>query len=474
MNRTAGLPAFWVAAARKALWRAVLTVTGGLRVRDAAPLPDGPCVIVANHNSHADTAALIAALPARRRPAVAAAADYWFDAANGGLRAALSGTGLRPWACRALCGAFPVRRGGGGTADLQAARQLLAAGRDVVIYPEGSRSGDGSVGEFRHGAARLAVLAGVPLVPVGITGTRELLPARKAGVRGRRSAVTVHIGTPVPASTAVATAQSVAAVGPAVAVGSVAVAPPASRSWPAASACATEAAAATRPRPLPRDAISGMTAQARARVALLVAGNEAVSAPAQPGLAPADSRLRIRTERLAAAWHGVLLMAAWAFGEALSWPLLPEVALAVVCVAAPKAGIRLSLAAAAGSVAGGAAGYLLAAHGTIVPEPVTTARMHAAVAAQVTAHGAAAVLAQPLSGIPFKVYVAASGVYHVGLGRFLLESAQARGARILAFGLLATGIGACSVRWRRFYPAYLVLVAAVLLGGWSVVVTAWS
>lgn len=216
MKTGTGTAAFCAALARKALWRMIFTVTGGLRVRGVARLPDGPCVIVANHNSHADTAALIAALPARRRPAVAAAADYWFDAATSGsgLRAVLSGTGLRPWACQALCGAFAVRRGGGGTADLTEAAQLLAAGRDVVVYPEGSRSRDGSIGEFRHGAARLAVLSGTPLVPVGITGTRELLPASRTAVRRRRSAVTVRIGVPVHAGTA-AGAGSAAVTSPA-------------------------------------------------------------------------------------------------------------------------------------------------------------------------------------------------------------------------------------------------------------------
>jgi 1-acyl-sn-glycerol-3-phosphate acyltransferase len=193
------MAAFSGALARKALWRMVLTLTGGLRILGVPRLPDGPCVIVANHNSHADTAALIAALPARRRPAVAAAADYWFDAATSGPRAVLSGAGLRPWACQALCGAFPVRRGGGGTADLAEAARLLAAGRDVVIYPEGSRSRDGSIGEFRRGAARLAVLSGTPLVPIGITGTRELLPASGTGARRRRTTVTVRIGAPVQA-----------------------------------------------------------------------------------------------------------------------------------------------------------------------------------------------------------------------------------------------------------------------------------
>jgi membrane protein YqaA with SNARE-associated domain len=211
--------------------------------------------------------------------------------------------------------------------------------------------------------------------------------------------------------------------------------------------------------------VSGMTADARTRV---------VELATRPGATLTDSPARLGVERLAVAWYGALLMAAWAFGEALSWPLLPELALAVLCVAAPRAGIRLSLSAGAGSVAGGVAGYLLAAHGITLPEPVTTARMHAAVTAQVTAHGAAAVLAQPLSGIPFKVYVAASGARHAGLGRFLLYSAQARGARILGFGLAATVIGACARRWRRFYPAYLLLVAAVFAGGWSAVVAAWS
>jgi len=221
----------------------------------------------------------------------------------------------------------------------------------------------------------------------------------------------------------------------------------------------------------PGDEVSDATVEARARVVALAAGRAS-----DPGLTilARDSGWRVRVARFAGSRRALVLVAAWAFGEALSWPLLPELILAVLCVAAPKAGPRLATAAALGSVAGGAAGYLLAARGIILPEPLTTARMHAAVTAEVAARGAAAVHAQPLSGIPFKVYVATAGAHRVGLVRFIVASAQARGARILAAGMIMTIAAACAARLRRFYPAYLALLAIVFTGGLWAVVAAWS
>ena len=179
MNATTPGPLSPGAVSRAALWRLVLTATGGICTY--GPAPESPCVVVANHASHADTAALIAALPVRMRPAVAAAGDYWFE------------HGLRAWPAKALTGAFPVRRNGGGCADLLGARALLDEGRAVIVYPEGTRSVDGGMGRFHSGAARLAAHAGVPLVPAAISGTRALLP-KGGGVTPTR--VAVGFGTP--------------------------------------------------------------------------------------------------------------------------------------------------------------------------------------------------------------------------------------------------------------------------------------
>nr|WP_242436878.1 1-acyl-sn-glycerol-3-phosphate acyltransferase [Streptomyces sp. CB02488] len=111
---------------RRALWWTVLSLTGGVERRGR--LPRGGCVVVANHSSHADTAALLAALDARHGPAIGAAADYWFAS---------------PWRrriCRRLAAGFPVRRGGGGMDDLLSMAGELRGGRAVVLFPEGTRA----------------------------------------------------------------------------------------------------------------------------------------------------------------------------------------------------------------------------------------------------------------------------------------------------------------------------------------------
>lgn len=170
-------------ALRRRLWRTVCAFSGGLTVTGRWSV-DGGCIVVANHASHADTAVLVAALPSAARPVFGAAADYWFDVP------------VRRFIATSLIGILPVRRSGDGNYDalLAAAGPALRAGRTVVIYPEGTRATDGTIGEFRWGALRLARDCGVPIVPVAIVGTADVLPKDGSFSPGPME---VRLGAPV-------------------------------------------------------------------------------------------------------------------------------------------------------------------------------------------------------------------------------------------------------------------------------------
>ncbi|MFI0981813.1 lysophospholipid acyltransferase family protein [Streptomyces sp. NPDC021093] len=380
---------------RRALWWSLLTLTGGVERRGR--LPRGGCVVVANHSSHADTAALLAALDARHAPAIGAAADYWFAS---------------PWrsrVCRRLAAGFPVRRKGGGLDDLLSMSDELRAGRAVVLFPEGTRGagGAGAVGSFHRGALLLAERAGVPVVPVGIAGTNRLLP--KHG-RLRSALVRIRIGDPLPSTV---TPQEA------------------------------------------RDAVAALHHRTNAE-------------------SLRDSAVRRRVAAVAASRWGLPIAFLWAGAEALSWPLMPELLLAVACVAAPRAALKLSATALAGSLAGSLLTLQLASSGVQLPAPLTTDLMRAEVRAQLVAEGAAAVRHQPWNGIPFKVYAAEAGRAELPATDWLLASAKARGARTLAVGLGFAAFGLLMRRWRRLYPGYLVLLGTGFAAGLTLIVLGWS
>lgn len=174
-------------AVRHWLWRTACAVSGGLTV--TGPWRHiGGCIVVANHTSHADTAVLLAALPPSARPVFGAAADYWFEVP------------MRRVIATSLIGVLPVARSGDGgyAALLDAVRPALKAGRTVVVYPEGTRSTDGTIAEFRSGAVRLARDCGVPVVPIAVLGTGDVLPK---GGSFSRAPMAVRIGEPLDAHT---------------------------------------------------------------------------------------------------------------------------------------------------------------------------------------------------------------------------------------------------------------------------------
>lgn len=78
-------------------------------------------------------------------------------------------------------GYIPVDRSNSREAmrSLDAAAARIAAGKSVLIFPEGTRSADGRLGDFKGGAVLLAIKAGAPVVPLGFNGSHQILPKGK-------------------------------------------------------------------------------------------------------------------------------------------------------------------------------------------------------------------------------------------------------------------------------------------------------
>ena len=163
-------------------------VRGIDRLTDLARLDDPPPLIFApNHHSHIDTALMIRSIPLcwRRDIAVAAAADYFFDARWKAIASALT------------LNAIPVDREATGRVTADRLRHVIAEGSSLIIYPEGGRSPDGWGQQFRGGAAYLSSRTGAPVVPVFIDGTGVIFG--KGMTRPRPGRTRVLFGAPLTA-----------------------------------------------------------------------------------------------------------------------------------------------------------------------------------------------------------------------------------------------------------------------------------
>ncbi|MEZ5560033.1 MAG: lysophospholipid acyltransferase family protein [Pseudomonadales bacterium] len=138
---------------------------------------DGPCILAPNHSSHMDTLVLHAALPeiVKGNLYYGAAADRWFVKGRRKLV-------LQPWYQSLVLGNFPIHRGGG-SKTLDYARWLLDQRCNLCIFPEGTRATSDRLGDFRVGVALLALEKQVPVVPVYLSGLREMRPKGQLEVR---------------------------------------------------------------------------------------------------------------------------------------------------------------------------------------------------------------------------------------------------------------------------------------------------
>ena len=147
----------------------------------ALPPPPATFVVVPNHRSMVDALA-IARLPREMK---------WLGKEEA-FRIPWLG-----WAFH-LAGYVPVDRSdkASGSAALARLRAYLDAGIPVGLFAEGTRSRDGTLRAFRPGPFKLAIDAGVPIVPVAILGAAEAMPPD--GVRIHRSSMRVRILPPLP------------------------------------------------------------------------------------------------------------------------------------------------------------------------------------------------------------------------------------------------------------------------------------
>ena len=129
-----------------------------------------PLILAANHSSHMDTPLILNSLPKelRHRTLVAAASDYFFSSRMLGLFVSLA------------VGAIPMDRRVASKQTMDKVDQLLEQNWCLVIYPEGSRTVDGQLYRGKTGIARLALSARAPIVPVGIVGTYNAMPAGRS------------------------------------------------------------------------------------------------------------------------------------------------------------------------------------------------------------------------------------------------------------------------------------------------------
>jgi 1-acyl-sn-glycerol-3-phosphate acyltransferase len=167
------------------IWSRLVLGSAGVRIHVASKAkldPKQPYVVMANHLSAVDIWAIFVAVPVPLR----------FIA-----KKQLGQIPLFGWAMRAGRFIFIDRQNAASARrSIEAAALRISKGCSVVIFPEGTRSRDGSLGPFKKGGFHLALNSGAQIVPVAIRGSREIMP--RGSLLIRPGIVDIQIGEPIP------------------------------------------------------------------------------------------------------------------------------------------------------------------------------------------------------------------------------------------------------------------------------------
>jgi 1-acyl-sn-glycerol-3-phosphate acyltransferase len=140
-----------------------------VRVKGTERIPPGTCIFAANHTSSADAPAVVGAIPRRIAILLKRSLFEW----------PIVGQAFH------LAHFIPVDRFNRESAidSLEKATVALRNGQSFLIYPEGTRSPDGRLQEFKKGTAVMAIKSGVPLVPVACSGAHHVMEKRKLKIK---------------------------------------------------------------------------------------------------------------------------------------------------------------------------------------------------------------------------------------------------------------------------------------------------
>lgn len=156
-------PLYWTAL--KGVLFFVRAVGVRIKVKGTERIPAGTVIFAANHTSAADAPAVVGAIP--RRIAIL-------------LKRSLFGYPIVGQAFQ-LAQFIPVDRFDRDSAitSLEKATEAIKSGQSFLIYPEGTRSPDGRLQEFKKGTAVMAIKAGVPLVPIACSNAHHIMKKRE-------------------------------------------------------------------------------------------------------------------------------------------------------------------------------------------------------------------------------------------------------------------------------------------------------